>query len=322
MGLGSRSLLASAALTIAACGNSFSSADGADAGSGADVTTTDAGGTDAGSNDSSSGGGDTGPADTGPADAGKSDGGPVSSYCATHLGTYDFCEDFDSFTSVTPFLSSWTTFSQTGGTFAFDTTNVPSPPNALRATTTSSSNVRLLVIKLMPPATGPIARQRLEFDFLVNGATSTQFLSVAAVAAIVFGSDVSGGVVALGFGNGTGMNDTLEGLFLGPTPTDGGVPAYNSSNAPPPVPSPGVWDGRFAVEIDYPGPDAGSTGGTPACAQIYIGVTPQLTPCLALPPSLSHPPSVTSIALGVYSGGVENTGSIDVGFDNVTFVGQ
>jgi len=312
-----RASLAGAILTFTACGNSFSSSPGTDAGS--DVSTADVGTPDAA--------GDAGPTDApsgadvlGDGPVGPSEGGPVGSYCATHVGTYDFCEDFDSFMGVTAFLSSWTTFSQNGATFTFDTMNVPSPPNALKITTTSTSKVSALAIKAMPPATAPIAKQRIEFDFLVDQASAVQPLSVAAVAGILFGNDVSGGVVALAFGNGSGSSSTLQAIYEGPTPADGGLPSFGSSN----VPSPTLmqWDGRYAIEIDYPGPDAGATTGATACVQLIVGGIAQLNPCLALPSELSHPPTATSIALGVYSGGLEYTGEIGVGFDNVTFVGQ
>jgi hypothetical protein len=319
-----RASLAGAILTFTACGNSFSSSPGADAGS--DTSTSDVSTADVATPD---GAGDTGPTDApsgadvvGDGSIGPSEGGPVASYCATHLGTYDFCEDFDKFPNVTQFLSSWTTFSSIGGAFSFDTSNVPSPPNALAIATTSTSNVRTLVIHAMPPpGLTPVAKQRLEFDFLVSAASDIKTLSAGVVAAILFGSDITGGAVALAFGNGSGTSSTVACIYQGPQ-VDGGLPVFGSSNAPPPFPTPGQWDGRFAIEITYPSPDAGTTTGATACAQVYIGNIAQLSPCLALPASLSHPTPLTSIALGVYSGGLGNTGTIGVGFDNVTFVGR
>jgi hypothetical protein len=318
-----RASLAGAILTFTACGNSFSSSPGTDAGS--DVSTADVGTPDAA--------GDTGPTDapsgtdagadaTGDGPVGPSEAGPGPSYCATHLGTYDFCEDFDKFPNVAQFLTSWTTYSSTGGTFSFDTANVPSPPNALGVVTTSTSNVRTLAIHVMPPAGPvPVAKQRLEFDFLVSAASNIQAFSAGVVAAILFGGDITGGAVGLAFGNGSGTSATLAAVYQGPA-VDAGLPAFGSSNAPPPFPNLDQWDGRFAIEITYPGPDAGATTGATACAQIYVGNIAQLNPCLALPTSLSHPAATTSIALGVYSGGVGNTGTIGVGFDDVTFVGH
>jgi hypothetical protein len=323
MGPGLRASLAAAVLTASACGNSFSSTP-LDAGS-ADVSTADVGTSDAGSDsgptDSSSGGGDSSPGEAGLNDGPIGDGGPVLSYCAQHVGTYDFCEDFDKFPNVTEFLGSWTTFSSTGGTFTFDQSNVPSPPNALGIATTSTTGVRALVVRAMPAALAPVAKQRLEFDFLVNDASNIGFASAGAVAAILFGGDVNGGAVALAFGNGTGSTATVSAIYQGPLP-DAGIPLFGSANAPPPFPPLGQWDGRFAIEIDYPSPDAGTTTGATACVQLYIGGIAQLTPCLTLPSALSRPAAMTSIALGVYSGGAQDTGDIGVAFDNVTFVGR
>ena len=317
-----RAWLGGAALGVVACGDAFTSSTAGDGG--ADVSTTESGPpTDAGLADFYSGGTDSSMHETGASDgAGPPfEGGPMTSYCAAHMGAYSFCEDFDKAPNVTQFLSSWTTFSQTGGTFSFDTTNVPSPPNALHVATTSTSGVRTLVIHVMPPPTAPVLRQRLEFDFLVDAASNIGALSAGAVAAILFGDEVTGGVVALAFGNGTGTIPTVAAVYLGPQPQDAGLPLFGSSNAPPPFPNLGQWDGRFAIEIQYPGPDAG-TAGAMACAQLFIGGIAQLNPCLALPSALSHPATTTSIALGVYSGGLGNTGNIGVGFDNVTFIGQ
>jgi hypothetical protein len=292
MQLGLRASLAGAILAATGCGSSFSSSTTADAGTAADASTPDA-----------------------PLV-------PQPSYCAAHMGLFAFCEDFDKFPDVTQFLASWTTFSSTGGSFSFDQTNVPSPPNALNVATTSASGVRTLAIHVMPAPTGPVARQRLEFDFLVDDASNVGLASAGAVAAILFGGDVTGGAVALAFGNGSGSTATLAAMYQGPLPGGTGIPAFGSSNAPPPFPSLGLWDGRFAIEITYPNPDAGTSANNTACAQLYIGGIAQLTPCLTLPASLSHPAATTSIALGVYSGGAGNSGNIGVGFDNVTFVGQ
>jgi hypothetical protein len=239
-------------------------------------------------------------------------------------GKYDFCADFDEAPNVTQLLTSWTTYSSTGGAFTFDTTNVPSPPNALLATTSSTTGVRTLAIHAMPPPTGPVSKQRLEFSFLVDTANGDTSLAAAAVAAIVFGDDVSGGAVGIAFGNGSNNSDVLEAIYEGPTPDGGGLPAFGQSSAPPPFPTLGTWDGIFALEITYPPTTAvGDAATAPtACAQLYIGGIPQLSPCLALPASLSKPTPVTSIALGVFAGGIGSIGNVSVGFDNVTFIGE
>jgi hypothetical protein len=237
-----------------------------------------------------------------------------------HMGMFTFCEDFDSYTTLTQLYGQWPNFSTTGGSFAFETANPFSPPNALKVTTSSPSGVRTLIVHPMPAAGANVTKRRLEFDFYIDAASGIG-ASVAAVAAIVLGNDISAGAVALAFGNGITENPNLQAFYLGPQP-DSGIPAFGSASAPPPFPTIGQWNGRFAIEIDYgvatTGLDGGTAGPT-ACAQLFIGPTPQLSPCLALPPSLTHS-GLTSIALGVYSGGPGNTGTVGVTFDNVTYV--
>jgi hypothetical protein len=239
-----------------------------------------------------------------------------------NTGKFTFCEDFDSYTSLPQLYAQWPNFSTTGGTFSLVTgANAFSPPNSLEAVTTSTSGVRTLIIHPMPAAGVNVTKRRLEFDFYIDTVSGIDLVSVAAVAAIVLGDDVSAGVVGVAFGKTLAASmPTLEAIYQGPLP-DSGPPAYNSSAAPPPFPSTSQWDGRFAIEIDYGpatvSPDGGSAPS--ACAQLYIGPSAQLSPCLALPPSLSHL-GQASIALGVYSGGAQNTGTVGVTFDNVTYV--
>ncbi|HEX3343910.1 MAG TPA: hypothetical protein VHS09_05020 [Polyangiaceae bacterium] len=316
MGLGLRASLAGAILAATACGTGFSASTAGDAG-GDDVSVADAGGADtsvadAGSPDTAA---DTAPGETGTPDAPSPSEAGGAPFCTANTGKYTFCEDFDEYASIGAFLGTWIG-SGIGGTFSFDQSGVPSAPNALHVLTTSTSGVRNLAFHPVQAAAGAsTTSQRLEFQLRINQAKGIDAFSAAAVAAIVFGKDVSYGAVALAFSSGTGSNPAaLSAVFLGPAP-DSGIPVFGTANGPPPFPTLGQWDGRFALEIDYgPATDAGPT----ACAQIYVGTFPQLTPCLVLPPSLSHPLQ-TSIALGVYSGGVGNTGTVDVEFDNVTY---
>jgi hypothetical protein len=77
-----------------------------------------------------------------------------------------------------------------------------------------------------------------------------------------------------------------------------------------------VWAGRYTVEIDYT--KASGDAGPSACVQIYAGVSALLSPCLALPPSLSRP-TTPAIAVGIFSAGVGKTGNVGVAFDDVTY---
>ncbi|HEY5243806.1 MAG TPA: hypothetical protein VIJ22_20135 [Polyangiaceae bacterium] len=306
MQLGLRASLAGAILAATGCGNGFSASTAGDAGD-SDAPVADTSSPDVAA--------DTGPTDASAPDAPMASEGGGVPFCSANMGKFTFCEDFDEYTSIGGFLGQWVG-SSLGGSFSFDQSGVPSAPNALHVVTTSTSGVRsLAIIHPIAGAGASASTQRLEFQLRINEAKGIDALSAAAVAAIVFGKDVSNGAVALAFTNGTGTNQaTLSAVYLGPAP-DSGIPAFGSAKASSPFPTLGQWDGRFAIEIDYgPATDAGPT----ACAQIYAGTFPQLTPCLALPPSLSHPVQ-TSIALGVYSGGLGNTGTVDVEFDNVTY---
>jgi hypothetical protein len=236
------------------------------------------------------------------ADSGSStDGG---SWCSGQTAN-TFCEDFDEYSDVTALLGAWSTFEQTGGgSFAFDTVNAPSPPNALEVM--GPNGAKVVVIKTFPLAKQP-AVLRLDFDLRLDSSGSVAFLSAVGLAAIAFGNDLSNGYAALAITSGP----TLSGAWT--DATDAGVSdagTFKTSNATGTFPAGGVWAARYAIEVDYT-----STAG---CVQIYEGITPLLSPCLALPPHLLHPATV-SIALGDYAGGLESTGVISVEFDNVTF---
>ena len=302
------SVVLAVAGAIAACGNGFSSASGSnDAAADGPPPGDD---TDATTEASSSSGGPG--QEAGHAEGGGTPDGPVTvesggtNWCATHGVGTRFCEDFDEAPDVTALLGSWTTYAQSGGTFSFDHLNVPSPPNALEVVTTSTSNVNTLVLHAMPKPVGTPVKQRLEFDLRIDQAAGTGVASAAAFAAILYGGEVNAGAVALAFG----ASPALAAVYI--EPPDAGLPGFGTANASGSFPALGTWDGRFAIEITF----AGSAAG--ACAQLYIGVQPQLSPCLSLPGSLSHPKS-TSIALGVYSGGLGNSGNVGLRFDDVTY---
>jgi hypothetical protein len=234
--------------------------------------------------------------------AAPSDGG--ASWCSGQ-GAHTFCEDFDEYTNVTALLGAWSTFEQTGGgSFTFDTVSAPSPPNALEVM--GPNGAQVLVIKTFPLAKQP-AVLRLDFDLRINSSGSVGFLSAVGLAAIAFGGALSDGYAALTIGDGPTLSgEWTDSVDAGPS--DAG--AFKTSNATGAFPAGGVWAARYAIEVDYT-----STGG---CLQIYEGITALLSPCLALPPHLLHPASV-SVALGAYAGGLESTGVINVEFDNVTF---
>jgi hypothetical protein len=236
------------------------------------------------------------------ADTGSSGNG--ASWCSGQAG-HTFCEDFDEYSDVTALLGAWSTFEQTGGgSFAFDTVNAPSPPNALEVM--GPNGAQVLVIKTFPLAKQP-AVLRLDFDLRIDSSGSVGFLSAVGLAAIAFGAAVSDGYAALAIASGPSLSGGWTDA------TDAGASdagAFKTSNATGTFPAGGVWTARYAIEVDYT-----STAG---CVQIYAGITPLLSPCLALPPHLLHPASV-SISLGDYAGGLDNTGVINVEFDNVTF---
>jgi hypothetical protein len=305
--LGLTALLGGSCAAVA-CGNSFTASSAGDGGPDASSSGGDgaAGGVDAPGESSSSGGA---PVEGGPGgDAG-------GSWCSTFGASYKFCEDFDETGQVQQFLSDyWPTYSQNGATFSFDTAaNVPSPPNAFVVTTSKTNNVDALAIHAVPKLPVALASQRLEFDLRINQVANIGVASDAAFAAILFGTDVSHGAVALAIG--PGSPPVMSVAYI--EPSDGGIPGFGTSNAPQPFPQTNVWAGRFALAISY-GASAGTSG---ACAQLFIGGQAQLNPCLALPASLAHPTDAF-VALGMYSGGLGNSGNVAVEFDDVTYTDQ
>jgi len=247
---------------------------------------------------------DTAPASDGPlpGDAGSRMDAP-SSWCSGDAG-HTFCEDFDEYANVTALEGAWSSFQAIGGTLGFDTTNAPSPPNALEVT--GGNGAQVLVVKTFPLGSPP-ASLRLDFDLRFNSTGSVGLLSAAGLASIAFGNALADGYAALAIGNGPTLAAAwAEAADAGAS--DGGT--FKTSASTGPFPAAGTWAGRYSIEVTYT-----STGG---CVQVYEGVTALLSPCLALPSRLLHPASV-AIALGDYTGGVGNTGAINVEFDNVTF---
>jgi len=220
-----------------------------------------------------------------------------------------FCEDFDEETNVTPFLSTWTTSQATGGSFQFDTSNnVPSPPNALRAT--GASGAQVIVVKSFPHLASHPKTVRLAFELRINIAGTEGLLSAAGFVVVSYGTQLSDGYVAMAIGTGPSI------VTAWAAPTDAGVGdagPFQTAKANGTFPSLMMWAGRYTLEIDY----AASTAGG-GCIQAYQGPTPLLTTCMPLPPSLANP-AVLSIAIGDYAGGLGNTGATDIEFDDVTF---
>jgi hypothetical protein len=228
-------------------------------------------------------------------------------WCASLMTKPTFCEDFDEYTSVTTMLGSntWPVFSQSNGSFQFDTVNAPSPPNALEANGADDS-ANVLIVHTFTGFASPM-NLRLSFDLRINSGGMPGLLSVAGIAAIAFGTSINNGYVALAIGDGPSLDafwvqstgNVLDGGVSKPAPLSGSFPA------------PGVWVGTYIVEVSYATTPTG-------CLQIYNGEAPQMGTCLVLPPEFADP-KVLSIALGDVAGGGAHTGMINVEFDNVTF---
>jgi hypothetical protein len=287
--------------TAAACGGSAFSTVPLDSGGGA---------SEAGGVPEASGGGDAADAGDATAAADASDASDAGSapdhWCA---GRQDlFCEDFDEQTNVTPFLSTWTTSQSNGGTFLFDTSDtVPSPPNALRVTGSSGAQTIVVQTEQLMPHPKSL---RLGFELRINQSGSVGLLSAAGFAAVAYGGALSDGYVAMAIGYGPSLSTVWS------APADAGASdagTFQGAKAGGTFPAAMAWAGRYTLEIDYGAPATASSG----CIQAFDGVTPLLTPCMPLPPSLSNP-SVVSIAIGDYAGGLASTGDVDIEFDDVT----
>jgi len=277
-------------VAMSGCGSAFSAASATDGGASTDAEIPGDGGA---SNDAASDGGE---------------GGVSASWCSTR--DVRFCADFDETNEISALLGSWSSYEQAGGTFSLDTgMDVPSPPNALMVAATG--NAQTLVIQTMPAISTRPTSARLEFDLRIDDAGPVANLSAAVFAAIIEGTTTQGGVVSIAIGNGPQLAAVWQ------SASDAGMTAGNGFGSAPstaPFPTLGVWSGRFAIEIQYGGTEAAKT----ACAQIYQGSIALLGSCTPLPDSFADPHEL-SIALGQYSAGFDNTSTIQVRFDDVTF---
>jgi hypothetical protein len=219
-----------------------------------------------------------------------------------------FCEDFDEYPTITNLTgsSTWPTFEQISGSFQFDTVNAPSPPHALQVA--GDDGAQVLIVKTFAALQKTPQKVTLTFDLRVNSGGTPGLLSVAGFAAIAFGTSIADGYVAMAIGDGP----TLAALWVQSASTNpGDAGLFKAAPGTGTFPSPGVWDGSYAVEISY-------APATPPCLQVYRGVSPLLSSCLSLPPEFATP-TVLSIALGDVAGGAGHTGQVNLEFDNVTF---
>jgi hypothetical protein len=244
-------------------------------------------------------------------EAGVVEASAPSTWCYGKDGL--FCEDFDRYTHIDDVLNApGYTYSVVGGQFSFVTDgSVPSKPNALHVVSTATSGVKTLLARTLPAFSAPANRVRLEFTLRIDKAENVGYLAGAAFAAILNGREVTDGAVAIAVGT-TILNATvLELGYVEPT-TDAGT-RFNSDNAQGPFPPLNQWIGRYAIDIQYSGTSSARTG----CARLLAGGVNQLSKCLALPASLSNPSQIT-IVLGIYSAGLgNNSGTVEVQFDNV-----
>ncbi len=235
-------------------------------------------------------------------DGSVADAGP---WCSTQDAA--FCADFDESADINTILGGWTSTSMVHGMFDLDTgMGLPSAPNALRVTTNATSGVEAIAAKQISSFPTPLQHMRLEFDLRVDMAGPIDGLAAAGFAAIALGPGLDHGVMALAIGNGP----VLEGAYVQPASADAGLASFKAQPSPSSFPNTGAWDGRFAVDVTY-----GSTN----CLQVYQGKMALLASCIQLPPSLLNPTDLW-IDLGVSSDGLGNTGTVVLGFDNVTFV--
>jgi hypothetical protein len=230
-----------------------------------------------------------------------------------------FCEDFDRFNDVGKFLGSWTTYSISGGEFAFDgDNNVPSSPNALRVRTTATANVKTLIAQNLPAFGAPPSKLRMEFALRINKAANIGALQGVAFAGFFNGSEITDGAVAMAIAMPlVGSVPQLEIGYVEPT-GDAGV-GFNAKASQNQFPGLNQWIGRYALDIQYSTGSAGRSG----CARLLAGGIDQLGGCLTLPASLSSPKTIT-VVLGAYSTGLfgNNSGDVEVEFDNLVVTSQ
>jgi hypothetical protein len=293
---------AGALCAIVACGgNAFQTATGTGAGQGSE-------------------GGVGGVADAGgvaeasmPGADGSVDGGGAS-FCAGRLEL--FCEDFDEYPNVGALQGSatWPGFEHVNGSFQFDTTGAPSPPNALDVQ--GDDGAQVLIVKTFPPRTAAPKMVDLTFDLRINDPGKPGLYSAAGFAAIAFGNTLDSGYVAMAIASSVGapVLTALWSRASGAASPDAG--SFDIATATGSFPTTGSWDGDYTLELTFTATASNPAGGP--CLQVYRSINPLLARCLPLPPEFKAP-SVFSIALGDEAGGFARTGSIDVEFDDVRF---
>lgn len=310
----------SAVLAIGGCGGSSFSSSANGAGGSSNTGGASAGGTSStgGAAGSTSTGGRVGTGGIsggGGVVAGGGSGGGVTttSWCDSHTGAV-LCEDFDSWSSVDAFLSSWSSSSQINGTFSFN--DGFSPPNALRVQSTSTTDVQTMASKVLNLSSPPVSL-RLGFDLRIDAANGISLGSGVLFAAIILGSDIANGVIALEIAPCHTLNCAgyeLYTVWYKP-PADGGTLGLGSQYVSA-LPTLGQWAGRYAIEIQY---STAADAASDACVQMYAGDVPQGS-CAQLSPSMRSPSSVFSVGLGIKSAavlGTPTTGNIDLSFDNI-----
>jgi hypothetical protein len=277
--------MAAGALTLlAGCGSSFSSSP-ADGGHDSD--------TDASH--------ETGAGDAG-ADVDADAADASTSWCSTQKAA--FCEDFDEYPTLTALTHVWSP-TQLGGTLLLDTKTADSPPNALRAMSTTAKDVRALVVKTFTLTSMPEALE-LDFAMKINSPGMIGLGTAAGLVAIASGSGVDDGYVALAIGNQLGTTK-LEAAWLAP-PDAGLKMPFNYRFANSPLPPTGTW-GSYTIAVDF----------ATSCLEIFSGSVKLLDSCLSVSDAIFHATKL-SIVLGAYAGsGSGMTGDLDVEFDNVTF---
>jgi len=189
------------------------------------------------------------------------------------------------------------------GSFHFDTSGAPSPPNALEAI--GGDGAAVLMVRTFAPTVATPKSARLEFDLRINQAGAQGIFAAAGFAAIAFGNGIGDGYAAMAIGTGPTLEAFWTDAADAGSPGDAGTWGAGKATTFPPL---ATWGNRFALEVDY----------GQSCLQIYQGITPLLTPCLPLSGQLLARHTL-SIAIGDYAGGWGSVGQVDIEFDDVTF---
>lgn len=249
-------------------------------------------------------------------EAGVAEAGGLQTWCDGKNSVL-LCEDFDKYADVNDLFNAWGNYSVIGGQFSFSTGGgIPTRPNALRVVTTSTSNVKTLISKSIPAFATLPSKLHLEFTLRIDKAENIGYLAGSGFAAILDGTEITDGVVAITIGQALiGGANVLGVAYIAPL-SDGGS-QIDSKTAQGPFPPTNQWIGRYALDIQY---TTGATGRS-GCARLLAAGTSLTDSCLSLPPSLSSPKAV-SVVLGLYSAGANpNSGNLEIEFDDVTLAG-